>query len=194
MNSPTINRSKLRQEIRLLRKGLSVTRKTAADLLIHEQVKSYLQQSKLSHLGLYHPIDGEPDLLPLVAYLRQQQCQLALPRISPDTEGRMHFHNWPAGSKLQTNRFGIKEPEASAGICNKIEVVLAPLVAFSNNGTRLGMGAGYYDRWLVAQTPKPLLVGIAYELQRVDLLPAQPWDIPLDMVITETGTFSFPGN
>ena len=70
-----------------------------------------------------------------------------------------------------------------------IGVVLTPLVAFDAEGSRLGMGAGYYDRCLATVAPphRPQVVGIAYELQRADHLPSESWDIPLDAVVTELG-------
>ncbi|MGB0723676.1 MAG: 5-formyltetrahydrofolate cyclo-ligase, partial [Gammaproteobacteria bacterium] len=66
------------------------------------------------------------------------------------------------------------------------------------SGNRLGMGGGYYDRALARATRRPgrrpLLIGIGHDFQRVDSLPANPWDIPLDAVITETTLYRFRGN
>lgn len=93
---------------------------------------------------------------------------------------------------MQKNRFGIPEP-MEGPFCNpeRLEIVLTPLVAFSSNGMRLGMGAGYYDRAFefLRSDPEagPWLVGVAYALQQVDSLPADPWDVPLAAVLTERG-------
>ena len=93
---------------------------------------------------------------------------------------------------MQKNRFGIPEP-ASGAFCDPVhlEIVLTPLVAFSTNGMRLGMGAGYYDRafQFLRKDPEagPWLVGVAYALQQVDSLPADPWDVPLAAILTERG-------
>jgi 5-formyltetrahydrofolate cyclo-ligase len=69
-------------------------------------------------------------------------------------------------------------------------VLFMPLVAFDDSGSRLGMGAGYYDRYL-GRLPgglTPLLVGLAHEAQRSNTpLPGNPWDVPLDGVVTENG-------
>ena len=59
-----------------------------------------------------------------------------------------------------------------------------PVLGFDQWGTRLGMGAGYYDRTL-ATSRSALLVGVAYEFQRLDYIEAQPWDVPLSLIITE---------
>ncbi len=191
MNSLAINISQLRQQIRAKRRQLPATQRDLANENIGQHVKILLQHSKPASIGVYLPFDGEPDLRPLLEWLRQQQINLALPIIDPIEIGLMQFYVWPAKTDLHTNRFGIEEPQNTTVLCGKIDLVLAPLVAFSNDGTRVGMGSGYYDRWLATQSPRPLLVGIAYELQRVENLPRKQWDIPMDMLITEKGQFSF---
>ena len=104
----------------------------------------------------------------------------------------MTFRRWQPGEKMVANRFGIPEP-VDGRECEprRLELVLAPLVAFSGNGTRLGMGAGFYDRTFAFAKDNPAagpwMVGIAYALQQVDSLPSQPWDVPLGAVITERG-------
>ena len=67
-------------------------------------------------------------------------------------------------------------------------VALLPLVAWNRSGVRLGRGAGFYDR-LFARLPADLLrVGLAYGFQEISDLPRDPWDIPMDFVITERRT------
>ncbi|PKL94780.1 MAG: 5-formyltetrahydrofolate cyclo-ligase, partial [Gammaproteobacteria bacterium HGW-Gammaproteobacteria-8] len=104
----------------------------------------------------------------------------------------MHFHRWQPGVEMRPNRFGIPEPVGSRRCpAERLELVLTPLVAYSSNGNRLGMGAGYYDRAFefLRRDPAagPWLVGVAYGLQQVDSLPVEPWDVPLGAVITERG-------
>ena len=89
------------------------------------------------------------------------------------------------------NRYGIKEPDIGrehALTPEQIDLIFIPLVVVDQRGTRLGMGAGYYDRTL-AHYRSPLLVGVAYEFQRQSFIEAQPWDIPLNLVITERNTY-----
>jgi 5-formyltetrahydrofolate cyclo-ligase len=106
--------------------------------------------------------------------------------------GQMHFRRWTPATAMQPNRFGIPEPVDGLDIpADRLELVLMPLVAYSATGTRLGMGAGYYDRAFAFALDHPdagpLLVGAAYSLQEVNSLPAQSWDVPLDAVITDRG-------
>ena len=105
----------------------------------------------------------------------------------------LKFARWTEQTCLQKNRFGIDEPIDSETIPTKqLDLVLAPLVAFDQQGTRLGMGGGYYDRTFafLAECARPAglkLVGVAYEFQRAILPEPRSWDIPLDAVVTELG-------
>ena len=62
------------------------------------------------------------------------------------------------------------------------------MVAFDNYGTRIGMGAGYYDRTLAPHLCK-LLIGVAYEFQRMEFIEPKAWDVQLDVVITERNVY-----
>ena len=64
------------------------------------------------------------------------------------------------------------------------DIVLTPLVGFDRRGTRLGQGAGHYDRAFAAH-PAAWRVGIAWSVQEVDALPADAWDVPLHAIATE---------
>jgi len=89
------------------------------------------------------------------------------------------------------NRYGIEEPKAigKPRPANSFDLLLIPLVAFDRSGTRMGMGAGYYDRALEAlghqTSTKPYLVGLAHHFQEVKSLERAPWDVPLDAILTD---------
>ena len=131
------------------------------------------------------------DLLPLLntALYLGKACYLPL---VPKRLGRpMRFARLGASTRWYHNRFGIPENydprPLSAG---KIDVMFMPLVAFDPTGNRLGMGGGFYDGTLAFLRRrhvwrKPLLIGTAYEMQKVDCLPREAWDVRLDYVITE---------
>ena len=144
--------------------------------------------------GLYFANDGEVDLTPLLARLLRMRKRIALPVVSRD--GAMTFHRYRNGTALVRNRFGILEPRNHAPLVSPlaIDLLLVPLVAFDDFGTRLGMGAGYYDRYLGRVPPplRPRLIGVAHEVQRSPRpLPREAWDIPLHGVLTEDGWHRF---
>lgn len=145
-------------------------------------------------VGLYLPNDGEVDTAPLLARLLRTRRRLVLPVVRG---GRvLEFYRYRADTPLIVNRFGIPEPAPGARYVPSlaVDLLLMPLVAFDDQGVRLGMGAGYYDRCL-GRLPaglRPRLVGIAHEVQRSpDPLPAASWDVPLDGVLTERGWQAF---
>lgn len=112
---------------------------------------------------------------------------------------RLLFLPYRPGTPLVCNRFGIPEPALSADAACSLQglgLVLMPLVAFDDQGNRLGMGGGYYDRTFAYLRGRrhwrvPPLVGVAYECQRLSALPTRTWDIPLRGVVTERGLHVF---
>jgi 5-formyltetrahydrofolate cyclo-ligase len=99
------------------------------------------------------------------------------------------------GATLVANRFGIPEPDVAPAELlepGEMAAIVLPLVAFDARCHRVGMGGGWYDRSLAPArdaADRPLLVGVGYELQRVDALTPADWDVPLDAVCTETATY-----
>ena len=65
-----------------------------------------------------------------------------------------------------------------------MKLVFMPLVGFDILGGRLGMGGGYYDKTFA--TRESLLVGLAHDCQKVDSLPIESWDVPLDAIATDS--------
>lgn len=144
-------------------------------------------------VAAYLAADGELNLAPLFPLLRQAGKRLYLPVLRPPPQRKLWFARHRPGETLWPNRFAIPEPRlgwrdrrAPWGL----DLVLLPLVAFDAQCCRLGMGGGFYDRtfgylrhhrgWR-----RPRLVGVAHECQRVEALPVRPWDVPLDLVVTE---------
>jgi 5-formyltetrahydrofolate cyclo-ligase len=141
---------------------------------------------------VYLARDGELDLQPLVERAWAAGKRTYLPAL---WRGRLAFLPHQRDSAMRRNRFGIPEPAVGprrrASPC-ALDLVLMPLVAFGAGGARLGMGGGFYDRTFAASVHRrhwrrPLLVGVGYAFQRVQPLPAQPWDVPLHGVVTEAG-------
>ena len=103
----------------------------------------------------------------------------------------MRFVETHPGTRLIRNRFGLWEPENGDEIlAQNLGIVVTPTVAYDDDYQRIGMGGGYYDRafqtlknkrnWLPTK-----LIGFAFDCQKVEKIPANPWDIPLYRVITE---------
>ncbi len=92
--------------------------------------------------------------------------------------------------QLTTGEYGILEPGRDSifiGDCLDLELIIVPGAAFDLRGNRIGYGAGYYDRLLSRSGMKATTMGLGYELQLVDEIPASVHDRPLDFIATEKG-------
>lgn len=70
----------------------------------------------------------------------------------------------------------------------EFDVIIVPMLGFDTRLHRVGYGGGYYDRFLAGQ-PKAKKIGVCYEIGKVEQIPAESHDIPLDMIITESHTY-----
>lgn len=138
-------------------------------------------------MGLYLPTDGEVDPTGAVGELRSRGWMLHVPVVGPGTA--MLFRPWHHGDELTANRFGIPEPVADGRNdvpATDLDVVLVPCVAVDPAGHRLGFGAGFYDRALAGRDERPVTVGVAFDVQVNIAVPNDRWDIPLQVVVTES--------
>jgi len=188
----SFSRKQLRQTLRQARRELQGSARIEREAAILRTIRQHPRCKRLRHLALYWPADGEVDLRPLLAMqtVRQQHYLPILVRGS-----RLRFAALTASSSLYPNRFGIPEPRVQPRKLlrpTQLDAVLMPLVGFDEHGNRLGMGGGFYDRSFAFRHArrrwrKPLLIGVAFELQRCPTLPAAAWDVPLDGIVTEHG-------
>ncbi len=189
---PVTARGTLRREIRRLRKSLGPTEQRACAKALARNLMGAVRLRRSERIGCYLAQDGELDLAPVMERLRNLGRQLYLPVLRGP---QLWFMPLGPQTRLVKNRFGILEPDAPGSArCapQAMDFVLAPLVAFDDQGRRLGMGGGYYDRtfaYLLNRQywRRPHLIGIAYDLQRVPVLRACEWDVPLDGIATESG-------
>ncbi len=131
----------------------------------------------------YVSVKKEPDTRRLISQLLCMGKTVAVPRC--ETESIMHAHEITSFDALQPVRFGLLEPPKTAPYLapEAFDLVLAPCVAVTKEGHRLGHGAGYYDRFL-AKTNCPILC-LCYEALLFDTLPCDTFDLRMDLVQTE---------
>lgn len=192
-----MDRQQIRKQLRQQRRALSPQQRR----LLATQLAQKLSSSHLFHnaqrIAVYLPNDGEMDLQPLIKRARIRAKQCYLPVISQMSHNRLWFAPYQAGQKLSPNIYGIPEPANGKWQGRSpigLDLILMPLVGFDENGNRLGMGGGYYDRTLAylnrrQHWRRPLLLGVAYDFQKLEKLKAESWDIPLHGVITESDIY-----
>jgi 5-formyltetrahydrofolate cyclo-ligase len=135
-------------------------------------------------LGIYWPFRAEFDPRPLVEALTAAGRKVALPVVI-DKKGPLEYRAWAPGEPLAAGVWDIPIPEKRQIVAPAM--VLAPLVGFDRAGYRLGYGGGYFDRTLGASDPCPLAIGIGFTAQEIATIHPQPFDIPMDVIVTENG-------
>jgi 5-formyltetrahydrofolate cyclo-ligase len=183
----------LRKRLREERRALPPAQRASADREIQAHIRSLGAFRRARRVAVFLAFDGEPSLHALIASTGRHK-QLYAPVL---THRRMQFARLESDAALGKNFFGILEPELGERIdARELDLVLTPLVAFDDRGTRIGVGRGYYDRCFRflrarASWQRPKLLGVAYELQHCRRLERQPWDVPLWGAVTETGVRRF---
>jgi 5-formyltetrahydrofolate cyclo-ligase len=182
----------IRKQLRSQRRSLC----TAQQFILSEKITSILTRQnfflRAKRVGIYLANDGEIDPSTIIDICLKSSKKCFLPVIHPLKINRLHFAPYNERSQLIANRFDIMEPRlkySKIAPAWSLDVILMPLVGFDRRGNRLGMGGGFYDRTLAftarGQRPAPLLVGLAHSFQELKKISPQPWDIPVDIIITE---------
>lgn len=193
------DKTDLRHDLRARRRALSADeQKLAAARLATNLTGSRLFLTS-RRIACYMPNDGEIDTRPILAHIHRMRKDCYLPVLSRLSHDRLWFARLDTDTDLKPNRFGIPEPVAPSRDlvrAQELDLILMPLVGFDDRGQRLGMGGGFYDRSLEFlrhrnHWRKPHLLGIAYDFQRVNGLKAEPWDIPLQGVVTDQAIYIY---
>lgn len=133
----------------------------------------------------YWPIVTEVDVRPLLARLEDRDVTCALPFMTA-RDAPLQFRRWRVLDKLEPGVLGTSHPGVDAPVVTP-EILLVPLLAFDEDGFRLGQGGGYYDRTLAAmrRDGRVEAVGVGFSVQRATRVPRNELDQPLDWVLTE---------
>ncbi len=184
------DRQALRKKLLLQRSKVDRIQQTRASVQITQQLSHHPLFLASHVIAAYMPINLEIDPTKLIQKAWQDHKSCYLPILQAK---QLIFGAYQAHTRLKKNRFNIPEPIDST--CALIEpealdLVLVPLVGFTVQGQRLGMGAGFYDRSFAfllkqARPTHPFLLGLAYEWQKLASFSEESWDVPLNAVLTE---------
>jgi len=189
----------LRRTLRARRRALSAQTQRRHSRQAAQAYKGSTLFLRYRRVAAYLANDGELDPSPIIEAAFGAGKQLFLPVLRQRPSKSLWFSEYRRGDRLLINRFAIPEPDIRARPPAPpwgLDVILMPLVGFDRRGQRIGMGGGFYDRTLDylplrQYWRRPLLIGLAHECQAWPLLPARPWDVPLDGVLTENGLQTF---
>jgi len=184
----------LRRRLREQRRTLPDVQRRIAELQTAGRLGKLGAFKRATRIGVYFSVDGEFDLGEIIDDSLARNKMIYVPVLQ--RQG-LRFARLRTDSHFRRNRFGIPEPVERTYIDPRfLDIVLTPLVAFDGRGTRIGMGAGYYDRcfrFLGSRSlwAKPKLIGVGFEFQQSRYVERRPWDIPLWAAVTEKNTYRF---
>jgi 5-formyltetrahydrofolate cyclo-ligase len=177
----------LRQQLRHQRKQLSPQDVMVVSQAVTQQIITLPAFSSAQHIAFYFPSENEIDPAGMVSIAQQQNKKIYFPIMQNKA---LIFCRIDEKTQYQKNQVQILEPvysEKNIISVDQIDLFFVPLVAFDAQCHRMGRGAGFYDR--VLKDKKGMAIGLAYAFQEVDVIAAQPWDVAMDMIVTETAVF-----
>jgi 5,10-methenyltetrahydrofolate synthetase len=178
------DRNTLRRAMIAARQAFPADARRAASDAIARHLLDLLLPLTPGTLAFCWPIRAEVDCHPAMTQLLAQGWRAAMPVVER-LAAPLTFRTWQPDAPMTADPYGIPIPDTPP--VPPPDVLLIPLVAFDEAGYRLGYGGGYFDRTLAALNPRPLAIGVGFELGRVADLHPEPHDIRLDRIVTEAG-------
>jgi 5-formyltetrahydrofolate cyclo-ligase len=191
MNGSAPDKAQLRKASLLARDALCEGARIEKSLEIADHGQAALSDVPAAVVSGFLPIRSEVDIRPLLSALRQTGARITLPVILD--KQTIVFRELIPGADLVPMGFGTYGPGPEAAVLDP-DLMLVPLAAFDAKGQRIGYGGGYYDRAIDRLHRKglsPRLIGIAFDCQEVASVPAEPHDVRLHAVLTESGLRRF---
>ena len=180
-------RKALRRELLARRAAVPAEQLKAWRLAMDRHLQSGFPRLANGVVAFCWPIQNEYDARHLVRSLRAQGAVAALPVVVAP-KAPLVFREWHPGVEMALGRLNIPYPKAGAELLP--DTVLLPMNGFDRQGYRLGYGGGFFDRTLGhLGDQRPLVIGVTFELAAIETIHPQPWDIPVDYVVTERGIY-----
>ncbi len=174
------------------RAGLASAEVAKASAAVLARLRGLAVWRQAREVLFYLPVKNEIDPSDLLEELWERKARTLLPRCRENEPGMLDLACVESLEATCPGSYGIAEPLKR--LCRAPEsfspdLILVPGAAFDRRGFRIGFGGGYYDR-LLATTPinQAAAIGLAYDFQIADRLPADPWDKQVNIVCTDKET------
>ena len=172
-----------REKLIAARLALSVEAHCALSRGIDERLTAHFSDLASGLTGLYWPFRREFDPLPFARRLIAGGGTVALPVVRGKGQP-LEFRRWQPGTEMNVGAYDISYPAEGEAV--QPTALLVALLGFDRAAYRLGYGAGYYDRTIAAMARRPRIVGVGFELGRLETIQPQPHDLPMDFIVTES--------
>jgi 5-formyltetrahydrofolate cyclo-ligase len=187
---PPLSKEALRRAALEARKAYVRTLSDVDRTLLEQRLAQHLTSlcANAAVVGGYAPMGSEISPVPAMEEARAIGRIVAFPAFDNPAKP----FKFRAGDPLEPGPFGIMQPKRSAPVVEP-DLILVPLIAIDERGTRLGRGKGHYDRALGRlRKMHARLIGVGWSLQRLaDTIPSDEWDVPLDGFVSPTGLEMF---
>lgn len=181
-------KARLRGELRRRLRSIPPDQAARSDALICGQLLSLPEYAGARTVFAFAGVDWEIRLTAFLARALAEGKRVALPRVTGP--GRMEARVLSHPDRLVPGAFGIPEPPEDAALCppEEIDLAVVPCVCCDKSGRRLGQGGGFYDRFLAFPAAFPA-AAVCRDAVLARELPSDPWDRPVDLVVTETQVY-----
>jgi 5,10-methenyltetrahydrofolate synthetase len=183
-------RKQKRQELIEQRQLVTPAAREPASAAVNASIEKICILPANAVLAFCWPYEGEIDVRFAIRTLRDRGIVAALPAVAAKNEP-LEFRAWWPGVEMKAGALGIPVPQHTERVTPA--AALVPVVGFDEQGYRLGYGGGYFDRTLARRAVKPITIGVGFELSRLPTIYPQPFDIAMDMIVTERGIFAVRG-
>ena len=159
--------------------------------ILHKEINRVLLTNatlkRCKTIAAYLSLHSEVNLSEFIRKAQKRGQSVCVPVVDA-TKRAMEFRDLPVDferqNRIEEDRVLLTQKKREL---IELDCALIPLSVFDSHGNRIGMGGGYYDKFFENPKTRPLLVGIAYELQRAEKIIPQEWDVRMDMIATERG-------
>jgi 5-formyltetrahydrofolate cyclo-ligase len=181
-------KQKLREEILILRRQMPPTLQREYSRLIQKKLLELEAFARSVNVMAYVAFRNEVETMPIIWRCLSEGKKVVVPVSVPKTRELLLSELKDPERELIPGTFDVPEPAPEyirPFPAEDLDLILVPGVAFDEKGFRLGYGAGYYDRFFERLPRRVPSIGLAFEIQIIDRVPADPTDQPVDFVLTE---------
>jgi len=196
LDTPSAEKVALRRAVLARRDALSAAERAEHSRCITEALRRLPEVAQARRILAYLSFASEFDTAALIDALRAGGARIVLPRVERAQRSLSLYAVDDFDTDLAPGVWGIREPNpdrCERVVRESLDLVIAPGVAFTPRGDRLGYGGGFYDRLLGDWPQRPPIVAGTFEAQIVDTLPLDPHDVPVDRVVTQARVLSRAG-